>query len=112
MTLPRPERGDYDGVWICANPWIDLGAMLQSVVDGAKETGGEVLTSINPRNKTLGFYIEATEGDDWRCWEWEITTADLNRCLKDPKWQHLDALFRTHQGRVQIANTLSERKLP
>ena len=114
MTLPRPERGDYDGVYISANPWTDLGAMLQSVVEVVKETGCPVLSSDYPKRKAIGFCMELLDGDNIRSWEWEIQTDDLNRCLESPEWQHLDKAvgFRTARGRARIAATLSEGKLP
>ena len=46
--LPRPERGDYDGVYIGAKPWTDLGGML-SIVD--EEVRVKAISSNNPRDK-------------------------------------------------------------
>jgi len=110
--LPRLERGDSDGVFTCVPPWTDLGAMLQSVVEGVKETGEPVLSSDHVQTRCVGFYMEQLKDDNIHSWEWEIHCDDLNRCLATPECSHLKPLFRSATGRAQIAATLSKGTMP
>ena len=105
MTLPRPQRGDYDGVWTCVPPWTDLRKMFAHIQEAVQETGEEVLAANRPAARLVGFAMHQVEEDEHYTWVWEIpihvlkaTDSDLRSLL----------LPLTHQRQAALAKRLSD----
>lgn len=85
--LPRPELGEWDGVWHSCSPYTDLRKMLRDIQEGVKETGEPVLVVTDPHRRTIGFCMTqlGTENEKVveRQWLWEMEAA----VFRDNLWR-------------------------